>query len=107
VFIVPSSLARQGFEEYISGKFPLFFLLPHRNEKSQCFITVALAVFPEMISPKSKYVKRRDLSRLFFLLPTFHLSPKIFCSRKLADKSPLVKGYNRRLTQKFIKLGYE
>jgi len=29
--------------------------------------------------------------KTFFLLPTFHLSPKIFCSRKLADKSPLVK----------------
>ncbi len=79
------SLARQGFEEYIHGKLPLFFLLPHRIELCQA----------------AGFVKT------FFVLPTFHLSPKIFCSRKLADKSPLVKGYNRRLTQKFIKLGYE
>jgi hypothetical protein len=38
VFIVTRSLARQGFEEYISGKFPLFFSLPHRNKKSQYFL---------------------------------------------------------------------
>jgi hypothetical protein len=34
VLIIPSSLARQGFEDYISGKLSLFFFLPHRNEKS-------------------------------------------------------------------------
>jgi len=35
VLIIRRSLARQGFEDYISGKLSLFFLLPHRNEKSQ------------------------------------------------------------------------
>ncbi|QGZ89427.1 hypothetical protein [Microcystis aeruginosa] len=34
MLIIPSSLARQGFEDYISGKLSLFFFLPHRNEKS-------------------------------------------------------------------------
>jgi putative transposase len=34
VLIIRRILARQGFENYISGKLSLFFFLPHRNEKS-------------------------------------------------------------------------
>ncbi|CCI36786.1 hypothetical protein MICAK_2710003 [Microcystis aeruginosa PCC 9701] len=33
MLIIPSSLARQGFEDYSSGKLSLFLFLPHRNEK--------------------------------------------------------------------------
>jgi hypothetical protein len=107
VFIVTRSLARQGFEEYISGKLPLFFSLPHRNEKSQYFYNSSAARLSGDDITQIQICQAAGFVKTFFVLPTFHLSPKIFCSRKLADKSPLVKGYNRRLTQKFIKLGYE
>jgi hypothetical protein len=35
MLIIRRSLARQSFEDYVSGQLSLFFFLPHRNQKSQ------------------------------------------------------------------------
>ncbi|MFM6408453.1 MAG: hypothetical protein ACKPGT_28880 [Microcystis sp.] len=50
------------------------------------FITVALPVFPEDNITQTQLCQVAGFVQTFFLLPAFHFSPKIFCSRKLADK---------------------
>jgi hypothetical protein len=86
VLIIFSSLARQGFEEYISGKFPLFFSLPHRNKKSQCFYNSSATCLSGDDITQTQLCQAAGFVKTFFLLPTFHGWQKIFCSRKLADK---------------------
>jgi hypothetical protein len=50
VLIIRRSLARQSFEDYVSGKLSLSFFLPHRNQKSHIS-------FPTIFS-KLSFVKR-------------------------------------------------
>jgi len=54
VLIIRRILARQGFEDYISGKLSLFFFLPHRNEKSQGIFAKKLS-----LSLASLYVSKQ------------------------------------------------